>query len=222
MKSVWVASRARDLMRSWPTNTTEDCNWTHNCQAVLSIWPPHSAINQQVLERTWKQRSHDGRVNTESLLSSESVGLGPEGKWLRGLRSGFPAATGSSSCNLHVSDRAAGEKCKYSSWTFLFLLQIFIEFVSSVLFYFVSFLFVSVCICVPFFFFALASNCCCFLNLKTTVPSLHMHVYFNMQQLPKRMGCVSSVWTKLLLRPFQSVSGGEMKNDHSWCNASVN
>lgn len=36
---VWDASRARCLMRSRPTNTAEDCNWTHSSQELLSIWP---------------------------------------------------------------------------------------------------------------------------------------------------------------------------------------
>lgn len=34
------ASKARGLMRSWPTNTAEDCKWTHSSQELLSIWPP--------------------------------------------------------------------------------------------------------------------------------------------------------------------------------------
>lgn len=40
LKFVWDASKARCLMRSWPTNTAEDCNWTHSSQELLSIWPP--------------------------------------------------------------------------------------------------------------------------------------------------------------------------------------
>lgn len=40
LKFVWDASRARCLMRSRPTNTAEDCNWTHSSQELLSIWPP--------------------------------------------------------------------------------------------------------------------------------------------------------------------------------------
>lgn len=128
LKFVWDASWKHviwwEVGQQTPVRTvTEHTAVKSSCQSDLR----HGAINQQVLERTWKQESRDGRVNTASLLSSESVGLGPEGEEVRGLRSGLTAATGSSSRDLHVSDRPTGGKCKCSSTTY-------IELVSSVSF----------------------------------------------------------------------------------------
>lgn len=163
LKFVWDAFKARDLMRSWPTNTTEDCNRTehtaveHSCQSD----PRHGTINQQVLERTWKQRSCEGQVNTASLLSSESVGLSPEGQWKRA-----EVCASSSHRQLHSCPSCL----RQTHWRKVEI---------------------SVCVCVRvwlFFHFetipATASPCFCFLNLKSSVPSLHIHVYFNTRRLP--------------------------------------
>lgn len=205
-KVFWDACKARELMRSWPTNTTVDCNWTYSCQELLSIWPPSRCNKSADLGEDMK-----AAVSWWPGQHRESVGLGPEGEEVRGRRSGLPAATGSSSRDLHVSDRLTGGKCKCSSWASL-------ELVSSVFFLARVWL----------FFFLLWNNTCrsvllCLLfKCKTYCAAFAYACVFNKQHLTPRMGCVSSVWTKLLLKPFQSVSWREMKNEQSWCNASVN
>lgn len=165
----------------WGLTVNEHTAVKSSCQSDLR----HGAINQQVLERTWKQESHDDRVNTVSLLSSESVGLGLEGEGLRGPRSGLPAATGSQSHDLHVSDRQTGGRCNYSSLAFFFLillmLQIYIDCVSSVSFYVCGFFLKKTKSAAA----AAYCFCFCFSNSKPTVPSLYMHVYYMHSSFPR-------------------------------------
>lgn len=111
--TVWWEAGQQTLLRT----VTEHTAVKSFCQSDLR----HGAINQQVLERTWKQQSHDGWVNAASSHSSHWVWVrGKRGGW----RSGLPAATGSSSRDLHISDRPTGGKCKIQLLAFFFLVQI--------------------------------------------------------------------------------------------------
>lgn len=88
------------------------------------------------------------------------------------------------------------ESVKYSCWPFFF----FGSNQSSVF----------LCVCS----FLLNATCRCFsllrlLKFKTYCAAFAYACVFNTQLLPQRMGCASSEWTMLLLRPFQSVSSGE-------------
>lgn len=111
--TVWWEAGQQTLLRT----VTEHTAVKSFCQSDLR----HGAINQQVLERTWKQQSHDGWVNAASSHSSHWVWVrGKRGGW----RSGLPAATSSSSRDLHISDRPTGGKCKIQLLAFFFLVQI--------------------------------------------------------------------------------------------------
>lgn len=122
---VWWEAGQQTLLRT----VTEHTAVKSFCQSDLR----HGAINQRILERTWKQQSHDGWVNAASSHSSHWVWVrGKRGGW----RSGLPAATGSSSRDLHISDRPTGGKCKIQLLAFFFLVQISHLFFCACVFFF--------------------------------------------------------------------------------------
>lgn len=190
---VWWEAGQQTLLRT----VTEHTAVKSFCQSDLR----HGAINQQVLERTWKQQSHDGWVNAASSLSSHWVWVrGKRGGW----RSGLPVATGSSSHDLHISDRPTGGKCKIQLLAFFFLVQI------SHLFF---------CACVFFFWMlpVVASHCCGFLNSKPTVLPLHMHVYLIRSCFPREWDVRPVCEQCFYWGHFCRCQVGKMKNDKSWC-----